>query len=379
MDTYIIGFEKYYSCLMGDCHLHCCRGWTIPVDGDTWGRIEKDKGRYGERVRRHISGASDDDRHIKKVFGHCPFLTEKKLCGIECDGRMDLMPLICRQFPHQVLDLGDRREVTMLLSCYSAAKAFCEHPDQICFLQGGEKLESYYIIENRDEPFLKFLLSERKKLLDVIADTSHELPLVFQSVYAYAAATNACYLSNESRADVTEVRLSYNPDEWGGFAVTDGEDFAFFPIALMDKCILNLINYGFLFMRNRALYTLIKKYEKLFGELYEGKAEQWFNDQIRALYKADPSFEKRHRSYFYYTMLQIYPLAYESYFWQRQTLLSIFYTELLMILDVTEFVTSQKAPDMETQIMTLACFERGSRHNPSMTDNVYNVIRNDFI
>ena len=148
---------------------------------------------------------------------------------------------------------------------------------------------------------------------------------------------------------------------------------------MMDKCILNLVNYGYLFLRNKRLYRLIKKYEKLFGDLYEGAAEQWLNEKIKALYKADPSFEKRHRNYFYYAVVQLYPLAYESYFWQRQTLLSIFYTELLMIFDVTEYESTGKVPDINTQILDLCCFERGTRHNPSMTDNIYNVIRKDFI
>ena len=218
-----------------------------------------------------------------------------------------------------------------------------------------------------------------KKLLDIIADTTHDLPVIFSSVYAYAAATNAKYLSNLTRSAVSEVEFSFNPDDWGEFAVSHGTDYAFFPIAMMDKCILNLVNYGYLFLRNKRLYRLIKKYEKLFGDLYEGAAEQWLNEKIKALYKADPSFEKRHRNYFYYAVVQLYPLAYESYFWQRQTLLSIFYTELLMIFDVTEYESTGKVPDINTQILDLCCFERGTRHNPSMTDNIYNVIRKDFI
>lgn len=379
MNTYIIKFEKYYHCLTGSCPQHCCNGWTIPVDGDTWGRIEKEPGKTGEILRRHILGRSDDDRQIRKVLGRCPFLDKNKLCEIHKEGRKDLEPLVCRQFPHQVLDLGSRREVTMLLSCYSAAKAFCEHPDEISFIKGGEEYESYYLIENRDEKFLEYLLAERKKLLDVIADETHDLPLIFSTIYAYAAATNARYLSNESRKSVTEVQLSSDPDDWGEYAVGDGEDYAFFPIEMMDKCILALIDYSFLFTRNRRLWHLIRKYEKLFGKLYQGEAEKWLNEQLNRLYKDDPSFEKRHRNYFYYTMIQLYPLAYESYFWQRQTLLAIFYTELLMIFDVTEYVTSEKVPDSETQILTLSCFERGTRHNPSMTENIYNVIRNDFI
>ena len=50
-----------------------------------------------------------------------------------------------------------------------------------------------------------------------------------------------------------------------------------------------------------------------------------------------------------------------------------------MIFDVTEYVTSGKVPDRETQILTLCSLERGTRHNPSMTENIYNVIRNEFI
>lgn len=379
MDTYIIQFEKHYSCLTVSCPQHCCNGWTIPVDGNTWSRIEKEQGKTGVMLRQHITGKTDDDRQIKKIFEKCPFLDKNKLCELHKNGRQELEPLVCRQFPHQVLDLGDRREVTMLLSCYSAAKAFCEHPDEIRFENGGEDFESYYVIENRDEPFLELLLSERKKLLDVIADTSHGLPIIFSSVYAYAAATNARYLSNESRQSAWEVELSFNPDDWGEFAVGDGSDYAFFPIELMDKCILGLIDYSFLFKRNRRLWHLIRKYERLFGKLYQGEAEKWLNEQLTRLYSEEPAFEKRHRNYFYYTMLQLYPLAYESYFWQRQTLLAIFYTELLMILDVTEYVTEKKVPDEETQILTLSCFERGTRHNPPMTENIYNVIRNEFI
>ncbi|MQN00852.1 MAG: hypothetical protein DUD27_01440 [Lachnospiraceae bacterium] len=379
MKTSIVEFARHYSCLMGNCPQHCCHGWTIPVDEDTWSVIKKEPGKSGERVRSHIKGTNDDNRQIRKNFGSCPFLAKDKLCGLQKQGREDLMPLVCRQFPHQVLDLGDRREVTLLLSCYVAAKAFCEHPDEIRLIPGGDDLESYYIIENRDEPFLDFLLAERKKLLDAIADTSHELPLVFGAVYAYAAATNARYLSNATRDSVTEITLSFDKNDWGSCAALDGSGYEFFPISLMDRCIVNFIDYGFLFSRNNLLWNLIRKYKKLFGPLYESEADKWLEEELLKLYAEEPSFALRHRSYFYYTMLELYPLAYESYFWQRQTLLSIFYTELLMIFDVTEYATGKKVPDKEKQIEILCSFERGTRHNPSMTENIYNTIRSDFI
>lgn len=377
MNTYILANAKYYKCLTTACPEPCCHGWTIQVEPDNYEIIKREKGFHGFVLRHLIKGKKD--KSIRQVFGRCPFLVDHGLCRFQRDGRTDLLPLVCSQFPFQVLDLGDRQEVTMLLSCPATAAVFNDHPDESILIPTDEKFTSYYVTDNNDEQFLHKLLDERDTIIAAINDAGHTLPELFAAIYASAAAQNARYLSNTERDSAFLVHLSFNPDDWGEYAVSENVTNAFFPIELIDEILLNLVDYSFLITRNRRLYLLIRKYKRIFGNLYQEKAAGWFDNKLNELYDKDPSYATRHRSYFAYTIQQLYPLAYDTYFWQRQVLLSILYTELLEIFDVTEYISETKVPTREDRILTLSAFERGTRHNPTMTENIFNLIRKRFL
>lgn len=378
MNTYIVENARYYKCLMGDCPEPCCRWWTIQVGDDTYENYRRLGGMHGRLMRFFIKGKKE--KSIRKVFGRCPFLVDHGLCRFQKDGgNRDLLPLVCAQFPFQVLDLGERREITMLLSCPATAAVFTDHPREISFIRTDEKYISYYITNNDDRPFLEALLRQRDEAVAAVCDETHDLPALFGAVYARAAASNARYLSNTMRETAGEVKLTLDPDEWGKYLVSPEPTNAFFPIELIDEIILGLIDYTTMSVRNTHFFMLIRRYKRIFGRLYQGEAEKWLDARLQELHAKDSGYADRHRYYFAYTLLQLYPYAYDTYFWQRQVLLAILYTELLEIFDVTEYISMGKVPDRRARILTLSSFEHGTRHNPAMTENIFNLIRRKFL
>ena len=378
MESYIVANAKYYKCLIGECPEPCCRWWTIQVGDDVYENYRKLTGMHGRLMRLFIKGKKE--KSIRKVFGRCPFLIDHGLCRFQKDGGdRSLLPLVCAQFPFQVLDLGERREITMLLSCPATAAVFNDHPSEIALVPTDNSFTSYYVTNNDDRPFLDGLLAQRDEAVAAVCDESHELPKLFAAIYAMAAASNARYLSNTERETAGDVKLSFSPDDWAEYAVSMEPTNAFYPIELIDEIILGLIDYTTMSVRNSHFFMLIRRYKRLFGRLYQGQAEKWLDQKLEELYEKDKGYADRHRYYFAYTLLQLYPYAYDTYFWQRQVLLAILYTELLEIFDVTEYISMKRVPDRKERILTLSSFEHGTRHNPAMTENIFNLIRRRFL
>lgn len=377
MKTFITQLESYYKCLMTDCPANCCRYWKIEVSNDIYQNYTKLTGLHGIIIRSCIKGHGPGI--IRRVFGRCPFLIEGGLCCFQKDnGDIALLPLVCKQYPFHVMDLGYRQEITILLSCPAAAATFDDHPYDINLVPTEKKYQPYYTANNDDKEFLSELLLQRDIALSAICEPSHSLPSLFQAIYAYAGRSNSLYLSNSTRVKARDIHLSFDPDDWGSYIVSKEPSNTFYPIELVDRIILDLVYYTSMSLRNPHLFVLIQKYKKLFGRLDQYSAKKWLDDRLEELYKADPSFEDRHRCYFAHTLQQLYPYAYESYFWQRQAMLAILYTELLEIFDITEFISYNRVPDKKERVLTLSALERGTRHNPALTENIFNLIRKEF-
>lgn len=398
MTTKEISLCKNFHCLGPACPRNCCRGWHIPVDDATVDRYKSLPGTEGRSVRSFLTRR----RGLivfRRIFGTCPFLNSDRLCQFQANGAPELMPLVCRYYPREIITYSDYTEITLSLSCISAARLFVERPERNAWAD-APGAEPFWDVANDDADFLAFLLKDREKIQDYIWREDLSLEQIWAGLYAYIVQEHAAIMRDRLE-DLAEIELEDGREESGsektaaagtyeaGPAGDDGEggrvgpapNLAFFPITVLDRMILNHIDYGMLLLREPKFASLIMKYNKLFKGLFVDTADEEFSDAVKRMMERNPGFAKKYRAYFSYNIDQLYLKAYENYFVLRQFLFAILYTELYMLFELVAYETdgTDGILSTERQAEILCLTETCVRHNPDLTQNLYNVIRQDFL
>ena len=383
-----ISLCENFHCLGPDCPRNCCKGWHIPVDDATAARYQALPGIEGRSVRSFLTKR----RGLvvfRRVFGTCPFLNSDRLCQFQANGNPELMPLVCRYYPREIIRYSDYTEITLSLSCISAARLFVGRPERN-IRNDAEGVEPFWDVANEDASFLDFLLKDREKIQDYIWRENLPLEQIWSGLYTYIQQEHAAIMRDRME-DLKDIRLeNYGDISAGGGSVRDDVEsgrvglvpsLAFFPITVLDRMILNHIDYGMLLIREPKFASLIMKYNKLFKGLFVDTADEEFSEAVQRMMEKNPGLAKKYRAYFSYNIDQLYLKAYENYFILRQFLFAVLYTELYMLFELVAFETDGTdgilSPDRQAEILCLT--ETCVRHNPDMTQNLYSVIRQDFL
>ncbi|MBQ5430773.1 MAG: flagellin lysine-N-methylase [Lachnospiraceae bacterium] len=365
--------------MASECPDNCCKGWQVPIDEKTYDRYRSLEGIFGRHVRSFVKKKSDP-KVFRRCLGVCPFFTSDRLCLFQCTGREELMPLVCREFPKQVVTMGDRCEVSLLFSCPAVTRMFLDHLGPGTYVESNREYDPYYSIGNEDEAFLAFLLGEREKIVSYIwEEPRRPLGQVWQSLYAYVRTQHQYLMRNSVRDKVKDVILTDDKEKQGEYALVTDPGVCFFKITTLDRMILNHIDYGWLQIRDPKLYRLIRIYTRKISQLPLDRAELWFHEQVTKLMEEAPEYEEKYRSYFSYLIQQLYPMAYENYFMLRQLLFAILYVQLLMMFDLMDHLATGRVADKDRQAEILLMTEKALRHNQSLTDNLLTVIRQEFL
>ena len=382
MNTVALDIVKKFHCTNKECPYNCCHGWKIPVDDETYSNFLNEKGFSGCLKRFFITGI--DDHFIRKVFSRCPFLTKEKLCSFELNGRQDLMALICREYPKEPVLYSDYEEVTLELSCYEAARLFIENPGRMEF-SNYEYMTPFWIVENDDKEFLDFLIKDREKILDFLWKEDKPFADIIYDLYYYVYREHSIIVRNKL-SELTNIKI-----EDDNTVIDDAEflkeqakldkktGYAFFSIKMMDRMIINHVNYGNLSIREPEFYKILKHYDKLFGDRNVNSLDSYFDCEMKKMISENPSLLLKYRSYFSYNINQLYLKSYETYFILRQFLFAILYTEFLMIFDLAETVNKKRPLTKEEEARILMYTEHGVRHNPTLTENLFTIIRQEFL
>ena len=380
MEVYELELVREFKCKAMECPDTCCYGWQIALDEDTAERYKKEPGLYGRHLRSLLK--KTDPPTFRRIFGACPYFNSDRLCQFQQNGREDLMPRVCRQFPRHSVQMGDIVEITVLLSCPVTAALLTQHPGRLSYIRLSDRaaaeVEPFWVIENEDIEFRDFLLKEREKLLDILWSTEDKRPLpeVFSAFFSYIHRQHDPLMQDDRRA-MEAVEFSWDKNKQGKYARDDS--YAFYPIRTLDRMILNHIDYGYIQLREPALYYFVKRYIKLFSDMTVDGADSYFDEKMRSLVSEYPEYELRYRSYFSYLIMQLYPGAFENYFILRQMLFAFLYVELLQLFDLLEFNEKKKPADPERMAQIIMILEKGVRHNPTQTDNLLNVIREEML
>ena len=384
MKTQVLEIYKNFHCWGPECPQSCCKGWQIPVEQETFKKYASLPGIYGRHVRSNIAG-NDDLHYVKKQLGRCPFWNSDRHCQFQDNGETELMPIVCRLYPRESMNFGDLTLVTFTLSCPAAAKLLIDHPGRLSFVDYDEPIEVLWEMNNDEPEYLRLLLAERDKLMEFFWDVTKgdrkNRPFChqWQDMFAHIYAVHSEIMTDNIPA-MADIPLTSDKSLQGKYALLREPTYAFFPIKTIDRMILEVIDYGSMFIRQHEMYRLIKLYTKRYSKMLLREADKYFDDHIKKLVIIHPEYMIKYESYFSYNIQQLLPVAYENYHILRQFLFAILYTELYMIFDLLDYEDhGEMPPAIHRQAYVMALCEHAIRHNPALTENLLRVIRQEFL
>lgn len=163
-------YDKFY-CLADKCPLSCCEGWEIVIDKNSLKEYRSIEGPFGNRLKNSVNWKEGIFKQHNK---RCAFLNEKNLCDIHIQIGADMMCETCRTYPSHIEEYDNEREISLALSCPSAAKIILENENIVKFITTEDDIEG-----TEDEDFDIFLYSalieSRKVIIEILQNRNEDI------------------------------------------------------------------------------------------------------------------------------------------------------------------------------------------------------------
>ncbi|MBD3879045.1 MAG: flagellin lysine-N-methylase [Quinella sp. 1Q5] len=135
-------YVKQFKCDGSKCSAHCCRGWNIFIDKDTYKQYSK---LGSQEITSHLQFNADKGEYLIRLGGKaCPFLNENHLCRIQLEHGEKFLSQTCATYPRVTSAFGKFFERSLTLSCPVAAELilFNSKPMPFEFIEVPEKVHS---------------------------------------------------------------------------------------------------------------------------------------------------------------------------------------------------------------------------------------------
>lgn len=166
-------YEKF-RCLAGDCPDTCCAGWDIVIDEESRAFYQTLPGPLGERIRASITLDEDGESCFSVSGGHCPLLTQDRLCAIQLELGEERVCAVCREHPRFLEEYGFLREESLAASCPAVTALLLAGPEPARF-PAHSTPEAEFVCEDVDLPLLRALLPLREQALALVQNRSRPL------------------------------------------------------------------------------------------------------------------------------------------------------------------------------------------------------------
>lgn len=218
--TMLIRKPDYYDkfqCAAGACHDTCCAAWDIVIDEESAAFYNALPGELGERVRAAMTEDEDGDLCFSVAGGHCPLLTEERLCSIQLTLGEERVCDTCRSHPRFIEEYGSFKEMALAASCPAAIELILSG-DAVLTEEQDDELE--FTCEDVDEELLSALLPCRETAFRLLGreelawNTRLAALLMFGSELQLALLSGDLDALPELAADWADVdaeRLSFAP------------------------------------------------------------------------------------------------------------------------------------------------------------------------
>ena len=168
-------YVSKFKCDGSKCDAHCCKGWNIFIDKDTFAQYSQ----LPQEITAHMKFHSEKGEYLvtlnKKRF--CPFLNENNLCSIQLKYGEKFLSQTCATYPRVTSDFGYFFERSLALSCPVAAEMilferepmkfeFAEVPEKIHLISGKLFAQS---IQTTEE-FKKHIIEIQVAMISILQE-----------------------------------------------------------------------------------------------------------------------------------------------------------------------------------------------------------------
>ncbi|EMD1178607.1 flagellin lysine-N-methylase [Vibrio harveyi] len=119
-----------FACIGSACEDHCCHGWNINIDRDTYHFMTRKsvmKIKASEMILR-TRGESSYARIKLNTEGECPFRQADGLCEVHAKHGHERLSQTCKTYPRLRSVRGDQIQHSLTLSCPEAARKILLDP-----------------------------------------------------------------------------------------------------------------------------------------------------------------------------------------------------------------------------------------------------------
>lgn len=132
-------YMENFKCIAGACEETCCAGWYIAIDEKTYKKYKKVKHpemkrRFEKELVTKKGNSPECIAKIKLKNNRCAFLDKDNLCDIYSTLGENYLSETCTMYPRNTNDLGERKELSLALSCPEAARIVLLQREPIQFM-----------------------------------------------------------------------------------------------------------------------------------------------------------------------------------------------------------------------------------------------------
>jgi lysine-N-methylase len=181
-------YAANFHCIGASCEDHCCQGWSIPVDQETYKKYQQFPAeKLGSTVSQYvtITAADAPSRLYAQInmtpSGECPFFRADRLCGIQKEYGGQLLSATCSIYPRALNQVEGALEGSLMLSCPEAARNILLVPDSTRsvgnLLSGEFRTDNVFYLQRSGtfyKPYSSFQ-AIRTWLIDMVQDRTRPL------------------------------------------------------------------------------------------------------------------------------------------------------------------------------------------------------------
>ncbi len=137
-------FFSAFECAGDKCPDNCCQSWNVPVNKKSYKQLKKHKDvivrQFADEHFKLTRNSELDWAHIKMDSqGSCPALDEKGLCELHKRCGHSQIPDTCQDYPRHANKFGEQVEMSLFMSCPSAAELILYNPSALNFSEQLKK------------------------------------------------------------------------------------------------------------------------------------------------------------------------------------------------------------------------------------------------
>lgn len=214
-------YYRDFKCVGDKCINHCCKGWNILIDKDSYTKYTEKKDEFGKILNSGIKVKDKEEAYgygevILNNKGECPFLNEEKLCNIYINYGEDYMCNTCKIYPRKIEKYNeDLYQRTLNLSCPEIIKYLINTKDKMSFIIDDVNLstleeKNISKVKDCELDYLNFILETRSLLIDIAQ--LREIPLwqriaMINSVSENVQEIIGCYNNWEQKLEMVKEAI----------------------------------------------------------------------------------------------------------------------------------------------------------------------------